>query len=50
LYVLRAGIFAALDLQNFEPALGHGESGRIAPHSGADDDRIESLLDHRALL
>ena len=49
LHVLGAGIFAALDLQHFEAAFGHGEGGGVAGHAGADHDRIEFFFDHRAL-
>ena len=46
LHVLRAGIFAALQLQHFQPARGHGVGRRVAGHAGADDDRVKFLVDH----
>ena len=50
LHVLRSRIFAALELQHLEAALGHGEGCGIARHAGPDDDRVELLLDHRGHL
>ena len=50
LHVPRAGILAALELQHLQAALSQRESGGIAGHAGADDDRIESFLDHGSLL
>ena len=50
LHVLRAGIFAALELQHLQAALGQRQRGGVAGHPGADDDRIEFFLDHGTLL
>ena len=50
LHVLRAGIFAALDLQHLQAALGHRQRGGVAGHAGADHDRVETFLDHGELL
>jgi hypothetical protein len=50
LHVLRSRIFATLELQHLQAALGHGERRRIAGHAGTDDDGVEFLLDHGVLL
>ena len=44
--VLRAGIFAALELQDLEALARQRQGGGVAGHAGADDDRIESFFDH----
>ena len=41
---------AALELQYLETPVCHGECRSVARHPGTDHDRVESLLDHRALL
>ena len=43
LHILRAGIFAALQLQHLQSALGHRIGGGIAGRPGADDDGIETF-------
>ena len=48
--VLRSRIFAALELQHLQAALGQGQGGGVARHPGADDDRIEFFFDHGTLL
>ncbi len=50
LHVLRAGIFAALELQHLEAAPGERVGGGVAGHPRADDDGVEFLVDHIALL
>jgi hypothetical protein len=45
LHVLRAGVFAALELQDGKALVGQREGRGVAGHAGADDDAIE-LLDH----
>ena len=47
--VLRSGIFAALELQHLQAALGQRQRGGVAGHPGADDNRIKSFLDHGTL-
>lgn len=49
LHILGAGIFAALQLQDFESLARQGQGGGVAGHAGADDNRIESFFDHAYL-
>jgi hypothetical protein len=37
-------------LQHFQTALGQRQRTGVSGHPGADDDRIESFLDHGRLL
>ena len=47
--VLRAGVFAPLELKDAEPLRGQGVGRRVAGHAGADDDAIE-FFDHGSRL
>jgi len=42
--VLRPGLGATLEQRDLQPSLGHGDRGRGARRTRADDDRIEFLL------
>ncbi len=50
LHVLRAGIFAAFELQHLEAAACEGEGRGIAGHAGADHDGIKFFIEHGGLL